>query len=244
VAVQLPNVPNFLLAYFGIIKAGLVMAPVKPLVRADEVSYHLSDSQAQVLVTHESFATEAATGAEKVGDVSVFVVNLPGSDQRPDGARSFDRLCEAEDTGEIVPVGAEDTAVLLYTSGTTGKPKGAELTHFELYMNCTVAGELFGFSEDDVSLAVLPLFHVFGLSSVLNIAVRFGGALVLVPQFEPGAVLNAIERRRCTILPGVPTMYFALLNADSASGRDFKLADEGDDENGNDNGNGRHLEDN
>jgi len=107
--------------------------------------------------------------------------------------------------------------VIIYTSGTTGKPKGAELTHFQLYMNCTVAGELFGFRDDDIGVAVLPMFHVFGLSSVLNTAVRFGGTLVLIPRFEPDAVLDAIARYRCTIFSGVPTMYYTLLQADVAS---------------------------
>ena len=110
--------------------------------------------------------------------------------------------------------------MIIYTSGTTGQPKGAELTHFQLYMNCTVAGELFGFEDDDIGVAVLPMFHVFGLSSVLNTAVRFGGTLVLIPRFDTGPVLDAIERYLCTIFSGVPTMYFALLQADVA-GRDL-----------------------
>jgi long-chain acyl-CoA synthetase len=110
--------------------------------------------------------------------------------------------------------------VLLYTSGTTGKPKGAELTHFQLYMNCTVAGELFGFQDDDIGVAVLPLFHVFGLSSVLNTSVRYGGTIVLIPRFELEPVVDAIEKHRCTIFSGVPTMYFGLLKMDT-SGRDL-----------------------
>ncbi len=220
IAVQLPNVPQFLIAYFAILKAGLVMVPLNPLLRAGEIAYHLADSDAKVLVTFESFADEALTGAAEVGGVACYVVNLPGSAACPANTKQFDELYLARDTGDIAPVGAEDTAVLLYTSGTTGKPKGAELTHFELYMNCTVGGELFGFSDDDIGLAVLPLFHVFGLSSVLNTAVRFGGTLVLVPRFDAAAVLDAIEQHRCTIFSGVPTMYFALLSED-LSGRDL-----------------------
>jgi long-chain acyl-CoA synthetase len=148
------------------------------------------------------------------------VVNLPGHDQRPEGTRHYDELYFADDTGEIEPVNADDTAVIIYTSGTTGKPKGAELTHFQLYMNCTVAGGLFGFRDGDIGVAVLPMFHVFGLSSVLNVVVRFAGTLVLLPRFEPDAVLDAIARYRCTIFSGVPTMYYALLQADLA-GRDL-----------------------
>jgi len=217
VAVQLPNLPQFLFTYFAILKAGLVMVPLNPLLKAPEVAYQLRDSESRMLITFEGFAAEAVAGAREAGDVSMYVVNLPGNDQRPEGTRDYDELYFADDTGEIEPVNADDTAVIIYTSGTTGKPKGAELTHFQLYMNCTVAGELFGFRDDDIGVAVLPMFHVFGLSSVLNTAVRFGGTLVLIPRFEPDAVLDAIARYRCTIFSGVPTMYYTLLQADVAS---------------------------
>jgi long-chain acyl-CoA synthetase len=220
VAVQLPNLPQFLFTYFGILKAGLVMVPLNPLLRAPEIAYHLENSDATVLVTFEMFADEAVKGAEQVGGITTYVVNLPGNDQRPEGTKHYDELYFADDTREIVPTEADDTAVLLYTSGTTGKPKGAELTHFNLYMNCTVAGELFGFRDDDVGVAVLPLFHVFGLSSVLNTSVRYGGTIVLIPRFELEPVVEAVERHRCTIFSGVPTMYFGLLNMDT-SGKDL-----------------------
>jgi long-chain acyl-CoA synthetase len=220
VAVQLPNLPQFLFTYFAILKAGLVMVPLNPLLKAPEVAYQLQDSECRMLVTFEAFAAEAVTGARQAGNVPTYVVNLPGNDERPEGTRHYDELYFADDTGEIEPTDADDTAVIIYTSGTTGRPKGAELTHFQLYMNCTVAGELFGFRDDDIGVAVLPMFHVFGLSSVLNVAVRFGGTLVLIPRFEPDAVLDAIARYRCTIFSGVPTMYFALLQADLA-GRDL-----------------------
>ncbi|HMC69847.1 MAG TPA: AMP-binding protein, partial [Mycobacteriales bacterium] len=215
VAVQLPNVPQFLFIYFAIAKAGLTMVPLNPLLRAPEVAFHLSDSEAKVLVTFELFADEAMKAVADVGDVAAYVVQVPGSDARPPGSKHFDELYFSDDTGDITPTSADDTAVLLYTSGTTGRPKGAELTHFQLYMNCTIAGELFGFRDDDVGLAVLPLFHVFGLSSVLNTSVRYGGTIVLVPRFELDAVLDAMEQHQCTIFSGVPTMYFALLQADT-----------------------------
>jgi long-chain acyl-CoA synthetase len=220
VAVQLPNLPQFLFTYFGILKAGLVMVPLNPLLRAPEVQYHLEDSDAKVLVTFEMFADEAVKGASQIDGLTTYVVNLPGNDQRPEGTKHYDELYFAEDTRDITPMGADDTAVLLYTSGTTGKPKGAELTHFQLYMNCTVAGELFEFQETDIGVAVLPLFHVFGLSSVLNTSVRYGGTIVLIPRFELEPVVDAIEKHGCTIFSGVPTMYFGLLKMDT-SGRDL-----------------------
>ena len=220
VAVQLPNLPQFLVTYFAILKAGLVMVPLNPLLKAPEVAYQLQDSESRLLITFEGFAAEAVAGARQAGNVPTYVVNLPGNDQRLEGTKHYDELYFADDTGEIEPTDADDTAVIIYTSGTTGKPKGAELTHFQLYMNCTVAGELFGFEDDDIGVAVLPMFHVFGLSSVLNTAVRFAATLVLIPRFEIGPVLDAIERHRCTIFSGVPTMYYALLQADVA-GRDL-----------------------
>ena len=219
VAVQLPNVPEFLFAYFGILKAGLVMVPLNPLLVAPEVAYHLHNSDARLLITFETFAAEALKGATQIYGLSTYVVSISGATP-PEGTRSFDELYKAADTCDIVALSPDDTAVILYTSGTTGKPKGAELTHFQLYMNCTIAGELFGFRPDDVCLAVLPLFHVFGLSSVLNLCVRFAGTMVLVERFEAGAVIDAIEKHRCTIFSGVPTMYFALLQHD-ITGRDL-----------------------
>jgi long-chain acyl-CoA synthetase len=218
VAVQLPNVPEFLFAYFGILKAGLVMLPLNPLLKAPEIAYHLTDADAALLVTVDLFAEEALKGVAAAGEVPTYVVRTRDGDLPP-GTRSFDQLYQAPDTRDIAPTNADDTAVLLYTSGTTGKPKGAELTHFQMFMACTVGGDTFGFEPDDVSLVVLPLFHVFGLSSTLNAAVRFGATTVLIPRFEPGAVFDAIERHRGTLICGVPTMYVALTQAD-VGGRD------------------------
>jgi len=220
VAVQLPNLPQFVFAYFGIVKAGLVMVPLNPLLRLPEVEYHLRDSDAKVLITFAPMGEEAAKAAQAVGGVRTYAVTLPGADDRPEGTEPFDDLYLAEDTGHIEPLSPDETAVLLYTSGTTGRPKGAELTHFQLFMAATTGGDLFGFEPDDVALAVLPLFHVFGLSSILNTGVRFGGTIVLVPRFEIGPVLDAMERHRITLFLGVPTMYVALLQADT-SGHDL-----------------------
>ncbi|HEY0402779.1 MAG TPA: long-chain fatty acid--CoA ligase [Blastococcus sp.] len=214
VAVQLPNLPEFVFAYFGALKAGITLMPLNPLLRAPEVAYHLQDSGARILVTVEAFAGEAARGAAEAGNVPVYVVGAP-----VDGASSFDDLYADEDSGDVEPMNSDDTAVIIYTSGTTGRPKGAELTHFQMYMACTVAGQTFGYRTDDVTMAVLPLFHVFGLSSVLNCVVRFGASAVLVPRFEVGTVLDAIELHRVTVFAGVPTMFVALLHAD-LTGRD------------------------
>lgn len=220
VAVQLPNLPHFLFAYFGILKAGAVMVPLNPALRAREISYRLQDSGSRLLITFETSADEAVKGAAEIEGVSTYVVNLPGNEQRPVDTNSFDELCLADDTGDIEPTDADDTAVITYTSGTTGKPKGAELTHHQLYVNCTANGQRFRFRDEDAIMSVLPMFHVFGLSSVLNVAVRFGGTLVLVPRFHARTVVDELARRRCTIFSGVLSMYRALLQADT-EGRDL-----------------------
>ncbi len=177
VALQLPNVPQFLTAYFGALKAGLVVLPLNPLLMAPELEYHLADSAAGILIGFEGMHAEASKACETTG-VPLYLVGS-GQGPLPDGARPVSELAGTglldQPGGEVTPRAADDTAVLVYTSGTTGKPKGAELTHFQLYMNCTVAGGLFGARHDDVILAVLPFFHVFGLSSVINVFVRYGG---------------------------------------------------------------------
>jgi long-chain acyl-CoA synthetase len=219
VAVHLPNLPQFVLAYFGILKAGLVMVPLNPLLKAPEIAYQLRDSDAAAIVTIDLFLEDVLESLTDVGDIDVYVVRTTAA-ELPPRTRPFEELYQAPDTREIAPTNADDTAVLLYTSGTTGRPKGAELTHFQMFMACTVGGDTFGYQSDDVSLMVLPLFHVFGLSSVFNVAVRFGGSVVLVPRFETGAVLDALERHRCTVMGGVPTMYVALAQA-GPGGRDL-----------------------
>lgn len=221
VAVQLPNLVEFVVAYFGILKAGAVMVPLNPLLRSPEISYHLRDCQAKLLVTFEASADQALEAARGIpGLLATCVVNLPGNEQRLAGTKSFDELYAAEDAGDFEPTHTDDTAVIIYTSGTTGKPKGAELTHFQLFMNCTVFGQLVGFRDDDVILVVQPMFHLFALSGLLNAAVHYGGSLALLSRFEINTVLDVLAHRRCTIFPGVPPMYIGLLGADTG-GRDL-----------------------
>ena len=221
VAIQLPNIPQFLTAYFGALKAGMTVLPANPLLKAAELEHQLTDSGASVMVGLGGMHEEAVKACELTG-VPLYLVGDPAA--LPDGARPVSELTStaalASGGGDIWPGNADDTAVLIYTSGTTGKPKGAELTHFLLYMNCTISGQLFGARPDDVTLAVLPFFHVFGLSSVINVSVRYGGCLSVVPRFEPAAVLDAITNDRCSVIAGVPTMLHALAQLD-VSGRDL-----------------------
>ena len=213
VGLQMPNIPQFIITYIGILKAGATAVPMNVLLKAPEVAHQLSDSRARALVTWDGVAAEAAKGAELAGEVPVYVA-LTGFGELPAGAHDAAEL-NGEVTGsfDIEPTDPLDTAVIIYTSGTTGRPKGAELSHFQLYMNCDVSGRLFGLVKDDVGLGVLPLFHVFGLSSVANVCLRNGATLTLVPRFDVTKVLQVIERDRVTVFSGVPTMFIALLHA-------------------------------
>ncbi len=221
VGLMLPNVPQFPIAYFGILKTGAVVVPMNVLLRAPEVAFYAGDSEAKMLITWDDFAAEAVKGLAGLDTVTTYVAMRPGNDVLPDGAHRFEELMTGLPGFDMEPTQADDTAVILYTSGTTGRPKGAELTHFNLFMNCHQGTHLFSYSEDDVALAVLPLFHSFGQSSVMNICLHAGGTLTLVPRFETEKVLEVIQRDRVTILPGVPTMFFALLHDPRTAGYDL-----------------------
>ncbi|MEX2253218.1 MAG: long-chain fatty acid--CoA ligase [Thermoleophilaceae bacterium] len=203
VGVMLPNVPYFPVAYYGVLRAGGVVVPMNVLLKARETGYYLEDPGAKLLFAWGDFAEAAEAGAEAAGAECILV--KPGE---------FEELVGAADPiTEVVDRSAEDTAVILYTSGTTGKPKGAELTHANLRKNAEVASSTLGeFSEEDTLLGALPLFHSFGQTCGLNSSVFQGACLSMLPRFDPAKALEIIERDRVTVFQGVPTMYVAMLN--------------------------------
>ncbi|MCZ2860619.1 long-chain-fatty-acid--CoA ligase [Blastococcus sp. VKM Ac-2987] len=212
VALQLPNVPQFVIAYFGILKAGCVVVPVNVLFRAGEIGWVLGDSGARMLVTWNGSAEEAAKGAADAGVQDMVVLDVPGMPPATVG-RPFEQLLATPVAGRppLHQSDPGDTAVVVYTAGTTGRPKGAELTHFQLYANADTPGRVFGIRDDDVVLVALPLFHVFGLSSILNVCVRFRATMSLMARFDAATALEVMQRDRVTVFEGVPTMYIALL---------------------------------
>jgi long-chain acyl-CoA synthetase len=203
VGVMLPNVPYFPIVYFGIVRAGAVVVPMNVLLKGREVGYYLEDSGTKLLFAWHGFAEAAATGAEKAGGVEVVSV-APGE---------FEALLGAtEPVRELADVDPDDTAVILYTSGTTGQPKGAELTHDNLRRNAELSVRLFGAEESDVFFGGLPLFHTFGQTCCMNVAACAGATLTLLPRFDPGKALEIVQRDGVTIFEGVPTMHGALLH--------------------------------
>jgi long-chain acyl-CoA synthetase len=211
VAIMLPNLPEFAVIYYGILRAGAVVVPMNPLLKEREVAYYLGDSQARLIFAWHGCADEAAAGAARAGaDCRVVDAGLAG------WLVSVDPIEGAADRA------ADDTAVILYTSGTTGEPKGAELTHANLATNVEVfAADLVHIGPEDVIFGGLPLFHSFGQTCGLNGAVSVGACLTLVARFVPAAVFEVLKRDRVTVFEGVPTMYIALLGAPERDGSDL-----------------------
>jgi long-chain acyl-CoA synthetase len=225
VAIMLPNTPHFVMCYYAILKAGAVVVPLNVLFKQNEVAYHLQDSDAVALIAWEGFLGEAAPGfAMAEGCASLVVAQAPGSQvELPAGALPLNALMAGSQPAfEAAATMPDDTAVILYTSGTTGRPKGAELSHFNMFFNAMIcADKLLGPKEDEVGLATLPLFHSFGQTCVMNMLLYCGATVTLLPRFEPQRALEVMQRDRVTYFAGVPTMYFYLLNFPGAENYDL-----------------------
>ncbi len=207
VAIMLPNVPAFPIAFYGALGAGAIVVPMNPLLKSREIAFYLGDSGAKVLLAWHAVAAEAAMGAAAAG-VQVIKVD------EPDAAGLLAGLTAVP----ARPARAADDAVILYTSGTTGRPKGAELTHAGLTRNAALtATTLIAAEPGQVVMGCLPLFHVFGLTCALNASIAGGSALTLLPRFDPGRALEIIGRDEVTIFEGVPTMYAAMLHHQASS---------------------------
>jgi len=225
VALMVPNVPHFTVGYFGAHYAGTPIVPLNVLLTADEVAYHLNDADVVALVVWEGFlpqAEKAAAHAESLKHLIVArgpesAVAVPrGAHDMMQLARSNARLEEDHATNP------DDTAVILYTSGTTGRPKGAELTHFNMFYNAQyVASRLLGIEPHTVGLTCLPMFHSFGQTVLQNALIYAGGTNVLMPRFDPKGAFALMQQHKVSLFAGVPTMYFALLHEPTADEYDL-----------------------
>jgi long-chain acyl-CoA synthetase len=210
VAIMLPNVEYFPICYYGALRAGAAVVPMNVLLKEREVAFYLRDSGANVLIAWHAFADAAHAGADQTGAECVLVE--PGE---------FDALLDrCAPLADVAPRDPEDTAVILYTSGTTGTPKGAELTHENLRRNVEASIGVFGLDERAVTLGALPLFHAFGQTCGLNATIAVGGCLTLIPRFDGTKALEILERDRVTVFEGVPTMYAAMLHSPRAAETD------------------------
>jgi len=203
VGLMLPNVPQFPIAYYGVLRAGGIVVPMNVLLKRREIAFYLEDSGAKLLLAWHGFAEEARDGAADAGAELIEV----------EPAAFADLLASHEPTPGLAETDEDDTAVILYTSGTTGKPKGAELTHANLHRNADVTCRTTAsIAAGDVVLGALPLFHSFGQTVSMNASLMVGACLTLLPKFDPGDALETMQRDGVTHFYGVPTMYGALLH--------------------------------
>ncbi len=235
VALTCPNVPYFPIVYYGILKAGGVVVPLNVLLKNREIAYHLRDSDARFYFCFQGtpelpMGLEGYAGFTEVDSCEHFVMITadPVAPSPVDGTTTLGQVMAAQSPVlDAASTDASDTAVILYTSGTTGQPKGAELSHANLVMNTVVCEKLFGAppaGTHDVHLVALPLFHSFGQSVQMNTGFSMGATLVLLPRFDPVEALLTMDRENVTFFAGVPTMYWAMLSTGQTGADIAKVA--------------------
>ncbi|WP_328923834.1 long-chain fatty acid--CoA ligase [Streptomyces sp. NBC_00190] len=208
VAILLPNIPHFAVAYYGILRAGAVAVPMNPLLKSAEIGYGAGDCGARLILAWGPALAEAGAAAAELG---IDCVDVTAEDF---GAA----LAATVPCTEVVDRDTDDLAVLLYTSGTTGRPKGARLTHGNLGSNTATVARMLKMSASDTVFGGLPFFHVFGQTCGLNAAVLTGARVTLLPRFDAAKALEILSRDHVTVMEGVPTMFLGLLAAADANG--------------------------
>jgi long-chain acyl-CoA synthetase len=220
VALTCPNLPYFPIVYYGILKAGAVVVPLNVLLKGREIAYHLNDSDAKAYFCFEGtpelpMGAEGQAGFAQADQVEHFFLITASPGAVVEGVETLGAA--TKDQGTVFePILAKETdpAVILYTSGTTGQAKGAELSHSNLILNALTCNRLFQSKPGkDTHLLVLPLFHSFGSTVNMNAGFATASTLVLLPRFEAGAAVKLLESQDITFFAGVPTMYWGLLNA-------------------------------
>ncbi len=230
VALGCPNLPYFPIVYYGILKAGGVVVPLNVLLKGREIAYHLSDSDAKAYFCFEGtpelpmgqMGYEGFQQTDSCDHFFIITANPAGASPI-EGTKTLGMLMGSQlPAFPTVQTNGDDTAVILYTSGTTGRPKGAELSHMNMALNARLADSMYDRLDGDVHLVALPLFHSFGQSVQMNSGFYRRAAISLLPRFDPGAALGIMQRDDVTIFCGVPTMYWALLNYPKADEYDLE----------------------
>jgi long-chain acyl-CoA synthetase len=219
VAVFLSNIPQFIIAFFGVIKAGAVVTTISPLHKEREVTYQLNDSEAETIVTLDTLYPIVEAVWRKTKLKHAVVTNMeeyaknPANTKTPQAPNihSFQELLKPAEPPSVDINPHEDLAALQYTGGTTGVAKGAMLTHLNLVSNAVAFAAWIRGTSADTFLAALPLFHIYGMTTSMTVPVSLAAKMVLLPRFEPASALETIQRHRVTVFCGVPTMYSVLL---------------------------------
>ena len=223
VALSCPNLPHFPIVYYGILKAGGTVVPLNVLLKGREIAYHLTDSDAKAYFCFEGTTDlpMGQMGYEGFSQVDIcqnfFVITADQAAPSPiEGTETMAHAMASQPAEfESAATEATDTAVILYTSGTTGQPKGAELSHSNMVMNALTCNRLFDSvaRRHDTHLMVLPLFHSFGQTVNMNAGFSTAATLVLLPRFAADQALALMQKESITFFAGVPTMYWGLLSA-------------------------------
>lgn len=239
IGVLFPNHPDYVAAFFAASGLGLTIVPINPLLKSDEIAHIMSDSEASTLLLHESALDEALKAAPKAKRLTRIFVSREQKAEAASTASSSRNAAECESlptaggspahitttelTQERKPLSSvnwhgskideqNDLALLVYTSGTTGKPKGAMLTHHNMLSIFPERLDIFDITEKDKTLAALPMCHIYGITILMVGTLSRGGTLVVMPKFEAAGALKLIESEKVTLLPLVPAMYhFALM---------------------------------
>lgn len=228
VAVMGPNCPQWVIAFFGVLKAGGAVVQTNPMSVERELEHLFNDSGAETVVVYEPLLPRVKAVQSQTGVKRIIVFNLmPGGAKASGGIHLFDAMVLPDDgaSPNIAVDPSQDVALLQYTGGTTGVSKGVMLTHRNLVVNALQVKEfmisLTGAPEKEIMLTVLPLFHVYGMTVAMNTALALGCAQVLLPRFDPREVLEAIQNYRVSYFPGAPTMYVSLINHPGAGKYDL-----------------------
>ncbi|RMG21828.1 MAG: long-chain fatty acid--CoA ligase [Methanobacteriota archaeon] len=218
VAVSCPNTWQFPVIYFGIHKIGAIVVPLNILLKAGEIAYFLKDSGATAFICHSGESGKILQEGRKAFLQTETCKHMIVVEEKPIGEEiGFEELLRSEEEYKDISTEREETAVILYTSGTTGRSKGAELTHGNLFENALAVAGLMQLTSKDVHLVTLPLFHSFGQTVQLNAGFFAGSTLVLQRRFDPEKALQKMRKYQATIFVGVPTMYWGLLHTEIAS---------------------------
>ncbi len=230
VALTCPNLPYFPIVYYGILKAGATVVPLNVLLRPREIAFHLADSDSKAYFCFQGtpelpmgdFGYQGFQETESCQHFFMITAD-PVAASPIEGTQTLGQLMGSQSPAfDTVLTNPDDTAVILYTSGTTGQPKGAELSHSNMMMNARLADTMFEHRDHDVNLIALPLFHSFGQTVQMNMGFYKRMTLTLLPRFDPAATLTLMERDNVTFFAGVPTMYWALLNYPEAERFDLE----------------------
>lgn len=209
VGLYIHNLPLYVEAYYGILKAGATVVPMNVLYKTGEVAYIMRDSGAKALLTFGPFTQVAAEAKAEAPELQYLITAAPGA--IPGTLSWAQTIGSAPDTPPNVSVSEDDVAVFSYTSGTTGRPKGAMLTHGNLLANIEQCSSLerIKVRPDDVVWLALPLFHIYGMNVGMNLTVMHGGAMMLVERFEPVPTLEGIQKHGVSVIYGAPPMFLA-----------------------------------